>query len=124
MSQEMTAEKILELETAHIVIAVYQKGGHDILKGEDILKDIAASGKSERLLTMHVPVVNTTQAEIIAAALNVIEEGKMTEQVAENAAAMFHAAKDRDSLVIDDDTKLDGISDGSHRQRIISRLLH
>ncbi len=114
---EMTAERIQELETAHIVIAAYQSGEIHILKGEDILKDIAESKVSEKLLTMQIPVANTTQVEILAAALQVIEQGNMDEPTAQKAADMFNSAT---PLIIEGGK----VPDGGHRTPIIPRRKH
>jgi hypothetical protein len=113
------ANNILQLEDAQVVVADYSSGGHLVLKGEDILTDIISSGQSENVRLLRVPVVNTDQAEVLAAALEVIKAGNMTEHVAENAAIMFNTAA-AGPLRFDDNIVLDG----SHRSVLIKRLLN
>jgi hypothetical protein len=73
-----TAQEIVEIMTgAEVVIAVYPDGGRTILSGRDILEEVVASGEPERLKVATIPVATTTEAEVIAAALSLVQKNKM-----------------------------------------------
>ncbi|MCK8785241.1 hypothetical protein M0638_12680 [Roseomonas sp. NAR14] len=66
-----TPADIAEMRAADVIMATFPEGDHLILKGDDLLKLIADSGKAMETRIMRVPCRNTTEAEILAAVLQV-----------------------------------------------------
>jgi hypothetical protein len=62
---------IEDLNQAAVVQAEFATGGGVLLKGREIVEGIARNGKAEHVPVLTITVVNTTQAEIIAAMLQV-----------------------------------------------------
>jgi len=80
---------IEDLNQAAVVQAEFATGGGVLLKGREIVEGIAGNGKAEHVPVLTITVVNTTQAEIIAAMLQV---GSVDEGAARRTASMLNEA--------------------------------
>jgi hypothetical protein len=85
---------IEEMSRAEVVRADYGKGpGGVVLKGKKLLKKFAAGHSAARQVTMVlVTVANTTQAELLMAALTLHEQGRFHDAQAANCAKMLEIA--------------------------------
>ena len=80
---------IENLNEAAVVQAEFATGGGVLLKGREVVEGIARNGKAEHVPVLTITVVNTTQAEIIAAMLQV---GPVDEGMARRTASMLNEA--------------------------------
>jgi hypothetical protein len=75
-----TAQEIVDAMTgAEVVVTTYPEGGRSILTGDDILEEIAASGEAEQVKIATIPVGTSREAEVIAAALHLVQCDEMGE---------------------------------------------
>ena len=78
MQDKPSAQEIVDTMTgAAVVIAVYPDGGRTILSGRDILEEIVAAGDAKRVKVATIPVATTIEAELIAAALSLVQTNAM-----------------------------------------------
>jgi RecA/RadA recombinase len=78
MINKLSAAHIVEaLGDADVVVLTRPDGSQSILRGADRLARIAESGHSEPVCLARLPVATDMEAEIIAAALQVIETSGM-----------------------------------------------
>jgi hypothetical protein len=80
---------IENLDQAVVIQAEFATGGGVLLKGREIVEGITRNGKTEHVPVLTITVVNTTQAEIIAAMLQV---GSVDEGTARRTASMLNDA--------------------------------
>jgi hypothetical protein len=72
---------VAELEDADVVRVQWPNGGGELIKGEERLRRIVEIGKPEQLAVLLLGIANTTQAELLAAALQVMaSEGGLSNQ--------------------------------------------
>jgi hypothetical protein len=75
-----TAEEIVDAMTdAEVVVTTYPEGGRSVLAGDEFLDEIAASGEVERVKIATIPVGTTREAEVVAAALHLVQRDEMGE---------------------------------------------
>jgi hypothetical protein len=78
MTNTLSAAHIVEaLGDADVVVLTWPNGSQNILRGKECLARIAESGHSEPVSLARLPVSSDMEAEIIAAALQVVEAGGM-----------------------------------------------
>ena len=79
-----TASELLDiLDGADIVTVIWPDGEKNRLKDEHKLPPSIVSGRTQTLNVVTLPVANTTEAEAISTALQVLDDGNMgPEQVA------------------------------------------
>jgi hypothetical protein len=60
---------VSDLYRAHVVRVIWPSGDAQVIKGRELLQRVVDAGKSETFRVLQIEIANTTQAELLAAAL-------------------------------------------------------
>lgn len=60
---------VSDLYQAHVVRVIWPSGCAEVIKGRELLQRVVNTGKSEAFRVLQIEIANTTQAELLAAAL-------------------------------------------------------
>ena len=93
-SPQRLAEVVEEMARVEIVHANYgtAKGGC-VLKGKELLEETIAGGPVREVSIMFISIANTTQAELLMAALMLREQGQLGDVETANCAGMLAIAE-------------------------------
>jgi hypothetical protein len=78
MSRIHMPSVVRAMTSASVVVVVYPDDAYTILKGEAAIQDVIDTGVTSAMPFLVLQIANDTQAEMIAGALQVIEDGQMT----------------------------------------------
>jgi hypothetical protein len=69
------AELIIALDEAQVIRVVWPNAGGEVIKGRELLQRIVNAGQGQALKFLEFEIANTTQAELLAAALMNLARG-------------------------------------------------